>query len=399
MTFSKKSVVGIVGSGAMGTGIAQVAAMAGHNVLMFDTNITALGKAKFSLELNLQKAVEKHKLKQEEANTVFSRINLIQSLQNFADCDLIIEAIIEDLKIKQQLFHDIENIVSKDCVLATNTSSLSIASISSALQIPKRFLGIHFFNPAHIMPLVEIIPGILTDTAIVADCKKLIDEWGKLTVLAKDTPGFIVNRVARSFYGEAIRIYEEGFADLPDGQAGFATIDWAMKEFGGFKMGPFELMDFIGNDINYKVTESVWEQFFYEPRFKPSLTQKRLFEAKLFGHKSGKGYYNYSDGVAMPVAIKNKAAGEIIFSRILTMLINEAADTLYLKIATKEDIDLAMTKGVNYPKGLLKWADEIGIDKCLGTMEKLYAEYNEDRYRPSTMFRKMKREGKTKFYE
>jgi 3-hydroxybutyryl-CoA dehydrogenase len=199
-----------------------------------------------------------------------------------------------------------------------------------------------------------------------------------------------VNRVARSYYGESIRIYEEGIAD-------FASIDWALKQFGGFKMGPFELMDFIGNDINYKVTESVWEQFFYEPRFKPSLTQKRLFEAKLFGRKSGKGYYSYAEGVIANEPNKDEKLGEEIFERVLAMLINEAADSLYLQLATKEDIDLAMTKGVNYPKGLLKWADEIGINKVYTTLANLYNEYNEDRYRPCVLLKRMA-QSNTTFY-
>ena len=220
--------------------------------------------------------------------------------------------------------------------------------------------------------------------------KKLIDSWGKSTVLTKDTPGFIVNRVARPYYGEAIRLYEEGFAD-------FATIDWAMKTFGGFRMGPFELMDFIGNDINYKVTETVWEQFFYEPRFKPSFTQKRLFEAKRFGRKSGIGYYNYSNGAAMPEPDKNEVLGKDICYRVQVMLINEAADALYYKIASRDDLDTAMTKGVNYPKGLLRLADELGIAKIVETMDRLYNEYHEDRYRCCVLLRQMAKAGKT-FY-
>jgi 3-hydroxybutyryl-CoA dehydrogenase len=209
-------------------------------------------------------------------------------------------------------------------------------------------------------------------------------------VECKDTPGFIVNRVARSFYGEAIRIYEEGIAD-------FASIDWAMKKFGGFKMGPFELMDFIGHDVNYKVTETVWEQLFYDPRFKPSLSQKRLYEAGLFGRKSGKGFYDYSS--PMPEPKISDELGQAIFDRVLCMLINEAIDTVYLGIASKEDVDLAMTKGVNYPKGLLRWADEVGLGTVLENMESLMLEYEEDRYRPSVLLKKMVRENKRFYYE
>lgn len=383
--------VGIIGAGAMGSGIAQVAATAGHEVFLFDTNASVLDKAKSNLESTLKKLVEKQKLTQDNANAIVNRTKFVTELSAFKNCKLIIEAIIENLEVKQKVFTDLENIVSKECVLASNTSSLSIASIASSCKNPERVLGIHFFNPAPIMPLVEIIPGILSDTKILDESKKLIDSWGKLTVLTKDTPGFIVNRVARSFYSEAIRMHEEGIAD-------FATIDWAMKEIGGFKMGPFELMDFIGNDVNYKVTESVWTQFFFEPRFKPSLTQKRLYEAKLFGRKSGRGYYNYAEGVAMPEPTKNIELGKLIFNRIICMLINEAIDSYYLQLASKEDLDLAMTKGVNYPKGLLKWGDEIGLQNVLNTLTELYNLYGEDRYRPCVLLKQMVKEGKN-FYK
>jgi 3-hydroxybutyryl-CoA dehydrogenase len=299
--------------------------------------------------------------------------------------------------VKQKIFSDLEKIVSGECIMASNTSSLSITSIASACHDPGRVIGMHFFNPAPIMPLVEIIPGISTKDKWVACVKTLLASWKKVPVIAKDTPGFIVNRVARPFYGEAIRIYEEGFAD-------FSTIDWAVKEFGAFKMGPFELMDMIGNDVNYTVTETIWKQFFFDPRYKPSLTQKRLFEAKHLGRKSDKGYYDYLPDVqsgyssaVIPEPNKDIELGKRIYFRILAMLINEASDALYFGIATKGDIDLAMTKGVNYPKGLLKWADEIGIASVLLKLEKLHAKYAEDRYRPSVLLKKMAKEKKT-FY-
>lgn len=383
--------IGIIGSGAMGAGIAQVAATAGHKVIVYDNSQTALDKAKGNLESTLKKLVEKQKITEQTASEIISRTNYASELNQFKDCGLIIEAIVEILEVKQKLFSELEKIVSENCILSSNTSSLSIASIASSCKKSERVIGIHFFNPAPLMPLVEIIPAITTDENITNESKRIIDSWGKVTVLTKDTPGFIVNRVARSYYGESIRIYEEGMAD-------FATIDWAMKTFGGFKMGPFELMDFIGNDINYKVTESVWTQFFYEPRFKPSLTQKRLFEAKLFGKKTGRGYYNYAEGTTIPEPNKNEELGKYIFNRVISMLINEAVDSYYLKLASKEDLDLAMTKGVNYPKGLLKWADEIGIQNVYNTLDVLYELYNEERYRPSILMKMMLKDNK-KFYE
>jgi 3-hydroxybutyryl-CoA dehydrogenase len=383
----QSTAIGVIGSGAMGAGIAQIAATAGHSVFLYDTSKSALDKAKMALDQTLSKLIEKQKITEAKAESIKKNLYYASNLNELAPCGLVIEAIIENLDIKQQVFTQLETIVSDSCILASNTSSLSIASIAAACKRPERVVGIHFFNPAPIMPLVEIIPAITTNDFFATQAKAIIDSWGKLTVLTKDTPGFIVNRVARSYYGEAIRIYEEGIAD-------FATIDWAMKSVGDFKMGPFELMDFIGHDVNYKVSESVWQQFFYEPRFKPSLTQKRLYEAKLFGRKSGKGFYDYTEGAALPLPKKDDELAKLIFYRIIAMLINEAADSLYLQLATKEDIDLAMIKGVNYPKGLLKWADELGLPNILDILTKLQLEYGEERYRPSVLLKKMVKEEK-----
>jgi 3-hydroxybutyryl-CoA dehydrogenase len=378
---SKNSSIGIIGSGAMGSGIAQVAATAGHKVFVFDNNAAALQKADGTLKSGLQKLVEKQKITEEKQSDILNNISFVEDMLALKDCELIIEAIVENLDIKKSVFESLEKTVNETCILASNTSSLSITSIASACKNPKQVIGIHFFNPATVMPLVEIIPGIASDSAIVADCKFLIESWGKVTVIAKDTPGFIVNRVARPFYSEALRIYEEGIADM-------ATIDWAMKEIGGFKMGPFELMDLIGHDVNYIVTETVWTQFYYDPKFKPALAQKRLLEAGFLGKKSGRGFYDYSEGAKQPEANKNIELGRQIFTRILIMLINEAADTLYYGVASAKDIDLAMTKGVNYPKGLLQWADELGVDKVVQQLSGLKDFYEEDRYRISAELKK-----------
>ena len=382
--------IGIIGAGAMGSGIAQVAASAGHSVVLFDTNADALSLSKSKLANVMDRLVEKGRLTSEEAQEIQNRISYADHMEALSESGIIIEAIIENLNVKKGVFSSIESLVSKDCILASNTSSLSIASIASACERSERVLGIHFFNPAPLMPLVEIIPAIQTADEITDEARNIIDSWKKITVLAKDTPGFIVNRVARPFYGEAIRIFEEGIADI-------ATIDWAMKEIGGFRMGPFELIDYIGLDVNYVVTETVFKAFFFDPRYKPSFTQKRLVEAGRLGRKSGQGFYDYSQGAVNPKPNTDQALGTEIVNRITAMLINEAIDALFLNIASAKDIDLAMTKGVNYPKGLLAWADEKGLDVVLTQLEELYKNYCEDRYRPSPLLRKMVNEQKT-FY-
>ena len=375
--------IGIIGSGTMGAGIAQVAAQHGNQVIVIDTNLVALEKAKKGIDTTLQKLVDKQKITAEKSIEISNAITWNNQFEVLKNCDLIIEAIVENLTIKQNLFVELEAIVSDECILATNTSSLSITSIAANCNKPERVIGVHFFNPAPVMELVEIVPALQTSAATTSKAISIIDSWNKKTVTTKDTPGFIVNRIARPFYSEAIRIYEEGMASIE-------TIDYAMKTIGGFKMGPFELMDLIGHDVNYMVTETVWTSFYFDPRYTPSFTQKRLVEAKWFGKKSGRGFYNYADGaIKNDPELKDNVLLENIFIRILVMLMNEAANALYLNVANKEDIDLAMTKGVNYPKGLLKWADEIGISNCMDILDTLYDEYREDRYRCSPILRRM----------
>lgn len=374
--------IGVLGAGTMGSGIAQVAAQNGHQVVLVEINEVQLKSAHTKLNQTLDKLVEKGKITFEDKADLIGRIQFSNSVNDFSDCQLVIEAIVEDINVKKQVFKNLESIVSDVTILASNTSSLSIASIGAALNDPSRIVGIHFFNPAPLMPLVEIIPAVQTSEQTVEWAKNLIDGWKKVTVLTKDTPGFIVNRIARPFYGEALRIYEEGLAD-------FVTIDWAMTHFGGFKMGPFTLMDYIGNDVNYAVTESVFAAFYYDPRYKPSLTQKRHSEAGYYGRKSGRGYYNYAEGATLLEPKQDEILGKYIFERILVMLMNEAADALFLNIASKTDIDLAMTKGVNYPKGLLTWAEEFGVENLLQKLSELFEEYGEVRYRPSPILKRM----------
>lgn len=380
--------VAIIGSGTMGSGIAQVAATSGCTVKIYDTNQAALEKSKNSLEATLSKLVEKAKIDPAEKARIQTHIVYVGNLNDLSDSDLVIEAILENLEVKRKLFADLETLVSDQTILASNTSSLSIASIAASCQKPERVIGIHFFNPAPLMQLVEVIPAVQTSEEVLQKSVQTITGWKKTVAVAKDTPGFIVNRVARPFYSESLRIYEEGVAD-------FATIDWALKTIGAFRMGPFELMDFIGNDVNYTVTETVFTAFYFDPKFKPSFTQKRLAEAGFFGRKSGRGFYDYSK--ELPSPIEDMVLAKNIFDRVIVMLINEAADTCFLNIASAKDIDNAMTKGVNYPKGLLVWADELGIDWCVNKLDDLYNEYHEDRYRCSPILRRMAQNNQTFF--
>lgn len=389
--------IAVIGAGAMGSGIGQVAAMAGHEVLIYDAVPSQINKSRDSILASLNKLASKEKITNQESKAIFGRIYFIDQLESINDCSLVIEAIIEDESEKRQLFEKIETCIDVDTVIASNTSSLSVTGLAASLQKADRFIGIHFFNPPVLMKLVEVIPALQTDPKVVQQITGLIKSWNKVSVIAKDTPGFIVNRIARPYYGEALRIVEEQLATT-----GF--IDRAMIEAGRFKMGPFELMDFIGNDINEAVTRSVWTAMHFDSRYKPSSLQENMVRAKWLGRKTGKGFYDYSSPSTGTLSQDTKedlkevrVTKEYICERIIAMLINEAADAHYLGIATRDDIDQAMTLGVNYPKGLLKWADEIGIETCVKQLDDLYDFYKEERYRCSPGLRKML-ESNTTYY-
>ena len=389
MPNTKELVVGIVGAGAMGSGIAQVAAAAGHRVVMGDANAAAVANARASIAKAVARDVEKGRLDASGAAALVGRVtdagDLSAGYGAFAECGLVIEAVLEDLGVKRALFAGLEGVVRDDCMLATNTSSLSVAAIGGGCANASRVVGIHFFNPATVMPLVEIVPAITTLPAVAAAAKELVERWKKTVVVAADTPGFIVNRIARPFYSESLRQLEDRLADA-------ATIDWAMRDIGGFRMGPFELMDFIGNDVNYAVTTSVFEAFYYDARYRPALTQRRLVDAGLLGRKSGRGYFDYRDGAEQPEPARDAALGRAIVDRTMAMLVNAAVDALHMGVASPGDIETAMTKGVNYPKGLLAWGDEIGPAVVLGRLEALRADYGEERYRASPLLRQCVRE-------
>ncbi len=377
--------VGIIGSGTMGIGIAQVAVTNGCDVFLYDANPDQTAKSLAGLQKTLARLAEKGKMTETQADEIFKRIKLCSEISELGESELVIEAIIENADIKKKVFAELENHVSEDCVIGSNTSSISITSLSADFRNPGRFIGIHFFNPAPLMPLVEVIPGLLTEKKLPKQIYDLMKSWGKVPVIAKDIPGFIVNRIARPFYGEALRIAEENIA-TPE------QIDDAMRTLGHFRMGPFELMDLIGIDVNFAVTTTVYKDYFYDPKYKPSLLQQRMSEAKLHGRKTGRGFYEYEAG-----SMKHKSESTVtseglkqqIFMRIISMLINEALEAKRLGIASEEDIELAMQKGVNYPKGLLAWGKEIGYDKISETLQNLYEEYQEERYRQSSLLKKL----------
>jgi len=374
--------VGIIGAGTMGIGIAQVAATNGCKVWVYDANPKQVETATVGLEKTLTRLVDKQKISAEKMTEILANISIATEMKDFKDCELVIEAIIENKEIKTKVFTELEKHVSESCVIGSNTSSISITSLGAELQKPGRFIGIHFFNPAPLMPLVEVIPSLLTEKSLAEKICSLMKDWGKTPVVAKDIPGFIVNRIARPYYGEALRIVEENIATIEQ-------VDDAMKTIGNFKMGPFELMDLIGVDVNFSVTTTVYKEYFYDPKYKPSLLQQRMSEAKLHGRKTGKGFYNYSEDAQNPVAEKNDALYQQIFLRIISMLINEAVEAKRLGVASDEDLELAMQKGVNYPKGLLAWGKEIGYSKISETLQNLYEEYQEERYRQSPLLRKL----------
>ena len=376
----EKECIGVIGAGAMGSGIAQVAAQCGHEVVLVDQNQSALDKSQKNLASVANRLIEKERWTAEFSQEVQQSIVRTTDWNQLKPCTWIIEAIVEDLAVKTDVFRKLEAIVDSTAVLASNTSSLSLTAIAGKLSNPERFVGLHFFNPAPLMALVEVIPALQTNPDLVIRAMEQMRSWNKTPVKAKDTPGFIVNRVARPFYGEALRIVEEGLASPQ-------AVDAAMKACG-FRMGPFELMDLIGNDVNYAVTQSVFEAFYYDPRYRPSLIQKQFVDAGWLGRKSGRGYYHYESESADKQTI-DASSLEWISERIIAMLINEAAEALYLNIASASDLDTAMTRGVNYPKGLLAWANERGIDATLEVLKELQEHYGEDRYRPSILLKQM----------
>jgi len=377
--------VGVIGAGAMGAGIAQVAATAGHAVTLVDSVPGAAAGAVDTIGAALKRLVDKGRLADEDASAVLARITAAASVEELPECGLVIEAVPEDLDLKRRIFADLADVQPSTTVLATNTSSIDIDDIAAEVVDPERVLGLHFFNPPPVMRLVEVVHGERTALAFVEHAVALMDAWGKTPVRCSSTPGFIVNRVARPFYGEAQRILESGVADA-------ATVDWVLREKGGFPMGPLELTDFIGQDVNLAVGTSVWEQTGRDERYAPTAFQQGLVESGRLGRKTGSGVYAYAaDGSVTDAEPDVELAERLVggpvvtdpLARTLAMLVNEAVDLVARGEASVDDVDTAMRLGTRYPKGPVAWGREIGFDVVARQLTELDEAFPGGRYRPS----------------
>ena len=389
---SSKHPIGILGCGAMGAGIAQVAATHGFTVLLLDVDEKVVRGAIESVGKRLDRLVSKELLTKKQRNDAFARLKVATKPEDLRECDLLIEAIVEDLDAKTKAITAIVPHLRKDAVIATNTSSLSITKIGEAIGQPQRTVGLHFFNPAPLMPLVEVIAGAKSDASSIRRATLIAESWGKTVVRAADVPGFIVNRVARPYYLEAFRILEDQLATADE-------IDKAMRDLGQFRMGPLELTDMIGHDVNSATTQSVWEQLGKPARLVPSRAQQQLVKDGHLGLKTKRGVYDHeieppkamieisrkplpTDG-RLHAAVDefvSRATDQVgtniekyVFARILVAIINEAAWALSQHVATASDINTALKLGTNYPKGPLEWAEEIGYGSCGALLDALNA--------------------------
>jgi 3-hydroxybutyryl-CoA dehydrogenase len=397
-------VIGVIGGGTMGAGIAQVAAACGHVVRVLEVDVTTAERAIAGIGKRFARLVEKGKLTGEQAEACTARLHPSATPADLGDCAVVIEAIVENMDAKVAVLSRVLTQLNPAGIIASNTSSLSVSQLGEQLGVPGRVCGMHFFNPAPLMPLVEVIAGRDSSPDAVQHVFDLAVAWGKTAVRVKDTPGFIVNRVARPYYLEALRIVAEGGGDP-------FSIDLVMKEVGGFRMGPFELMDLVGIDINYAVTCSVYEQSGEPSRFKPSPIQAALVEQGKLGRKTGEGVYVYDNdevklglraectGIDMPAAVSAawddlatagdyaiKPESGYVFARILCTLMNEAALAAQEGVATDADIDLAMQKGTNYPRGLLAWAASLGHTRVGAMLTALNDTVDDGRFRPAQRF-------------
>ncbi len=376
--------VAVIGTGAMGAGIAQVAATAGHTVHLVDAVDGAAERARAAIVSRLDDRVSRGRMEAAEAAEVVSRLAVVDDVSGLPECMLVVEAVREDLEVKRVLFGELAASQPPTTVLASNTSSIDIDAVAEAVAEPERVIGLHFFNPAPAMALVEVVAGRRSAEAYLAFGSDLVRAWGKTPVRCASTPGFIVNRVARPFYGEAHRLLEAGVADP-------ATIDSALRG-AGFRLGPLELTDLIGQDVNLAVGTSVWEQTDRDPRYEPTALQQQLVADGRLGRKSGHGIYAYSpDGELVTDEpdehlLRTLVGGPVEtdpVARTLAMLVNEAVDLVYRGEASADDVDLAMRLGAGYPRGIIDWGHEIGLPLIARQIRALDDAFPGGRYRPS----------------
>ena len=369
--------IAVVGAGTMGAGIVESAALAGMSVAMIDVREDALERGMQTIEQDLARRIKKGRISEGESREVIGRVQTTTSVEGCSGAPLVVEAVIEDAEVKKQVFADLEGVVGEEAVLATNTSSLSVAGIAAATGSPERVVGMHFFNPVLAMRLVEVVAGPSTNPEALSRAEEVAESLGKTPVRVSDTPGFIVNRVARPFYLEALRTVESG--------ADPGKVDAQIRE-AGFRMGPLELADLIGQDINLSVSESLFERYYYPPRFRPSYLQRSMVEAGDLGRKSGRGFYDHN-GDGSPTASGSEPP-ENVSLRVISCIINEAYLALSEGVATAEDIDQAMKLGANYPKGPFEWTNEIGPNQILQTLDSLKTTHGEA-YLPAPALREL----------
>lgn len=383
-TLSRDTAVAVIGAGAMGSGIAQVAATAGHPVALVDAVTGAVEEAVARIIASLQRQEAKGRISSAQLEEIVERITPVESVAGLPPCGLVVEAVREDLETKRALLTRVAASQPVDAVLATNTSSLDITALAAGIPGPGRVIGLHFFNPPAAMRLVEVVGGAESAAEVLEAATELMRAWGKAPVRCTSTPGFIVNRVARPFYGEAQRMLMDGVADA-------ATLDAAVRS-AGFRMGPLELTDFIGQDVNLAVGTSVWEQTGRDPRYEPTTLQQQLVAAGHLGRKSGQGVYRYGpDGAALDAVPDEARVAELLagpietnpVARTLAMLVNEAVDLVRRGEATAEDVDTAMTLGTNYPRGPIAWGRDIGYAVVAEQLAALDRAFPGGRYRPS----------------